>query len=230
MLRFKAIKEFADTLSDSLAAKAGNLVFPPPYETVLKTDSVLEIFYPRGCAALSNYIRDNHDFLVPPGVLETITFSHLLDIVNGPKDLLGCIPPEFDPVTHFQTTDTGIEITPYKEPEYLDGGFVNPLWVKDKLHDESRDIMVKKNHDYRGGSNDPYANFRGSREFDIHPVIGILLRCQDKFKRIKTFVEKGELMVKDESIKDAVLDVHNYMDLIYGLIKEAQEGGSNVSK
>jgi len=108
------------------------------------------------------------------------------------------------------------------EPEWLEGGYANPLWCKDYLHSKGREIMTKKNHDYRGGSGDPYANFRGSDNLGIHPIVGIMLRVQDKMMRIKTFVEKGELMVQDESIEDALVDVQNYMDLIYGLIKEGK--------
>jgi hypothetical protein len=40
--------------------------------------------------------------------------------------------------------------------------------------------------------------------------------------RIKTFDEKGELKVENEGVEDALIDVQNYMDLIYGLIKEAR--------
>jgi hypothetical protein len=80
--------------------------------------------------------------------------------------------------------------------------------------------MMKKNHDYRGGDdNDPFANFRGSTSLGIQPILGILLRVQDKLMRIKTFEEKGELKVKGEGIDDALIDVINYMVLIRGMIE-----------
>lgn len=208
MLRFKEIKDFAETLYSNPHRLGEPIVFPPPHETLRKSDPITELFYPgEGCISLSRYLRDIHDYLLHPQILEDHTFSWLLDAVNGPKKY----PTPGNKPEHLSSD------------KYIDGGFINPLWVKDLLHQESRSIMVSKNHDYRGGSNDPYANFRGSREFDIHPIVGIMLRCQDKFKRIKTFVERGTLAVRDESVKDAVLDVHNYMDLVYGLILEAQE-------
>lgn len=95
-----------------------------------------------------------------------------------------------------------------------------------KLHDElcqaGKKIMESKNHDYRGGSGDPLANFRGSTVFGINEICGILLRVQDKLMRIKTFAEKGELLVKGEGVMDAVIDVMNYMVLIAGFISECQ--------
>lgn len=90
----------------------------------------------------------------------------------------------------------------------------------DRLNQEARDLMVAKNHDYRGGSDDPYANFRGSASLDIHPVDGILLRMMDKMMRVKTFVQKGELLVKGEGVEDALKDMINYTKLIYGYIEE----------
>ena len=85
------------------------------------------------------------------------------------------------------------------------------------LCDAARELMVRKNHDYRGGSGDPFANFRGSTAFDISPAVGLMLRMQDKLMRIKTFEQKGELHVQGEGIRDAVLDLINYSVLLYGL-------------
>lgn len=96
----------------------------------------------------------------------------------------------------------------------------------DNLHIElcakANSIMKTKNHDYSGASGDPFANFRGSTFLGISPEIGILLRCQDKFQRIRTFVNKGELAVKEESVMDAVVDTINYMVLLAGLMREQQ--------
>lgn len=81
-------------------------------------------------------------------------------------------------------------------------------------------LMAKKNHDYRGGSGDPYANFRSAPQLGITPIQGILLRMNDKMMRVKTFDEKGELKVKDEGVEDALIDIINYAVLIGGLIQE----------
>ena len=97
---------------------------------------------------------------------------------------------------------------------------IAPLKIHEDLTNRSRAIMSAKNHDYRGGSGDPYHNFKGSTMFGIHPILGILLRMQDKMMRIQTFVEKGQLKVKGENIDDALLDLINYSVLIKGIIDE----------
>jgi len=96
------------------------------------------------------------------------------------------------------------------------------LQLHTDLCDKAREIMKSKNHDYRGGTGDPFSNFRDSVGLGVHPVIGIMLRMRDKQKRIKTFVEKGELKVQGEGVLDAILDQINYLVLQYGMIKEAE--------
>lgn len=94
-----------------------------------------------------------------------------------------------------------------------------------KLHkdttDACREVMRKKNHDYTcaGGVFD---NFKASTVLGVHPVIGILMRTMDKFKRIQTFVTKGTLAVEGEGVLDAIDDSINYMMLIKGIIIEEQ--------
>lgn len=84
------------------------------------------------------------------------------------------------------------------------------------------ETMVVKNHDYASGS-DPFANFKASSIMGVSPEIGILVRCIDKFQRIKSFSETGSLMVKNESVEDAIEDVINYMILLKGIILEGEE-------
>ena len=67
----------------------------------------------------------------------------------------------------------------------------------DDLCKAAKDLMTRKNHDYTSGSGDPFANFRGSSYLGIDPVLGVMLRMQDKMMRVRTFAEKGELKVKD---------------------------------
>jgi len=96
-----------------------------------------------------------------------------------------------------------------------------------ELHDEvcsaAKETMARKNHDYTSNAPDPFANFRGASFVGVHPVIGILMRTMDKFKRIQTFVERGELRVDGEGVRDAVEDSVNYLILAYGIILEEGE-------
>lgn len=102
---------------------------------------------------------------------------------------------------------------------------IDLIALHNELCENARNLMAAKNHDYTSGSGDPLANFRGSTYLGIHPVLGIQLRQQDKIMRIKTFVEKGELKVKGESVYDAIIDQINYLVLQAAYIKEQQEKG-----
>lgn len=98
-----------------------------------------------------------------------------------------------------------------------------------QLHDEitkrCKSIMERKNSDYTGGSKatDALSNFKGSRTLGIHPVMGLLLRVQDKMKRIESFVADGELRVTGEPVQDACDDCVNYFILAAALLKEEAE-------
>lgn len=81
-------------------------------------------------------------------------------------------------------------------------------------------IMKRKNQDYSGGHVDVFANFRGSVNFGVEPEIGIMIRVQDKFKRLEAFVRNGTLAVKDEGVKDTVRDIINYTVLLEGMLME----------
>ena len=78
-----------------------------------------------------------------------------------------------------------------------------------RLCHDALELMVKKNHDY-ASIEDPYRNFRLFGKF------GILVRLGDKFARLRSFEEQGELKCDDESIRDTILDIINYAVLYYG--------------
>lgn len=87
-------------------------------------------------------------------------------------------------------------------------------------------IMKNKNADYSGGASDPFANFKAVSLLGIDPNEGFLTRMIDKLMRISSFVKKGELQVKDESVADTLSDLANYCMLMAAYIescKEAQE-------
>lgn len=97
------------------------------------------------------------------------------------------------------------------------------LTLHETICDQASTLTASKNRDYRGGTNDPFANFRGSAFLGIDPILGILLRCQDKFQRIRSFAATGTLAVKSESVRDAIVDVVNYMVLVAGMIEERSQ-------
>ena len=64
------------------------------------------------------------------------------------------------------------------------------------------------------------ANFKASTSLNLHPVIGLLLRVQDKLMRISSFVADGKLRVINESVEDACDDIVNYAILAKAMLME----------
>ena len=82
------------------------------------------------------------------------------------------------------------------------------------------DITAAKNADYTGSDPDPFGNFSRVDVMGICSVEqGFLVRMSDKISRIISFVQKGVLLVKDESVEDTLLDLANYCILMAGYIK-----------
>lgn len=86
------------------------------------------------------------------------------------------------------------------------------------------EITRAKNADYTGNSDDPFSNFKVVEAFGtVSAEGGFLVRMTDKFARINSFVQKGVLQVKDESIEDTLLDLANYSILLLGYIKSKKQ-------
>jgi len=84
------------------------------------------------------------------------------------------------------------------------------------------EVTKAKNADYTGGNDDPFANFRQIEKLVSVPnvvEIGFVTRMSDKLARIGSFVTKGELKVKEESVEDTLLDLANYCILMAGFLK-----------
>ncbi len=95
------------------------------------------------------------------------------------------------------------------------------LSVHDDLCQMAKNLMIIKNHDYAALS-DPFRNFR------LFGELGILVRLSDKLARLQSFVENGELKVKDESVLDTCLDLINYSVLFYGYLWDAGKVGDGT--
>ena len=97
-----------------------------------------------------------------------------------------------------------------------------------KFHEDCLSSMAevtrKKNHDYTGASDDPFANFKLVEVCGIAKTeVGFLTRMSDKMSRINSFVQKGTLLVEDESVNDTLLDLANYCILMAGYIKSRKD-------
>ena len=62
---------------------------------------------------------------------------------------------------------------------------------------EAHDIFIKKNTDY----GDAFAKYG---------PVGVIIRMGDKISRLISVTKNGVNMVKDENIRDTLLDLHNY--------------------
>lgn len=90
----------------------------------------------------------------------------------------------------------------------------NPL-LEDmsKTFSDCMNTAIRKNHDYGGSNNDPYANFRNSTIAGVPVERGILVRLMDKMSRISTLLDK-EAHVKDEAVDDTIDDAINYLAIL----------------
>jgi hypothetical protein len=66
-----------------------------------------------------------------------------------------------------------------------------------EIQSKALELFIKKNADY----GDAFAKYG---------VIGVLMRIEDKIQRAISITKNGIALVEDESIKDTLLDLHNY--------------------
>jgi beta-glucosidase/6-phospho-beta-glucosidase/beta-galactosidase len=78
------------------------------------------------------------------------------------------------------------------------------------------EMFKKKNKDY----GDAFAKFG---------VIGILMRIEDKIQRSLSITKNGVNMVDDESIRNTLMDLHNYAAMGVLLLDENNEQEKNVN-
>jgi hypothetical protein len=73
----------------------------------------------------------------------------------------------------------------------------NRIQQMKKIHDDALEVFRRKNADY-GDS------------FATYGIIGILIRIEDKMRRAISISKNCVTLVKDESFRDTLLDLHNY--------------------
>ncbi len=81
-------------------------------------------------------------------------------------------------------------------------------------------LQQRKNADYTGIGNNPFENFTRVEALGICSTEqGFLTRMTDKMCRITSFVQKGILEVKDESVDDTLNDLAAYCDLMAAYVE-----------
>jgi hypothetical protein len=83
---------------------------------------------------------------------------------------------------------------------------------------EALELFAKKNADY------------GDAFADYGPV-GVIVRMGDKIRRLQNITKNSVSFVKDESMRDTLIDLHNYAAMAVMLIdEEYTEKGLNISE
>ena len=79
------------------------------------------------------------------------------------------------------------------------------------IQKEAHELFVRKNKDY------------GDSFADYGPI-GVIVRMGDKIKRLITVTQSGVHMVQDESVRDTLIDLHNYAAMAVMLIDDTPSG------
>jgi hypothetical protein len=76
-----------------------------------------------------------------------------------------------------------------------------------KVHDEALELFMKKNADYGDA-------------FATYGTVGVIVRMGDKIQRLISVSNKGVALVDSESLRDTLIDLHNYAAMGIMLIDE----------
>ena len=76
-----------------------------------------------------------------------------------------------------------------------------------QIQNEALELFTKKNIDY----GDAFAKYG---------VIGVLMWIEDKLQRSLSITKNGVNLINDESIRDTLIDLHNYAAMALILIDE----------
>ena len=94
-----------------------------------------------------------------------------------------------------------------------------------QLCNQAQLLMSRKNHDYAGAEGaDPFRNFAAPEKLGIASTeAGLLIRMTDKLNRLITFVQDGKLVVDNEGVEDALLDLINYSAILGAYLQQNKE-------
>ena len=79
-----------------------------------------------------------------------------------------------------------------------------------KVHEEALNLFKRKNQDY----GDSFARYG---------PIGVVVRLGDKIERLSSITRTGITMVNDESVRDTLIDLHNYAAMAIMLMDEDEK-------
>jgi hypothetical protein len=93
-----------------------------------------------------------------------------------------------------------------------------------RLLEEMADLHARKSADYGSADGEkPLDNVVASAELGIEPWLGVLLRMNDKWVRLKNFAKKRRLAC--ESARDSLMDLAAYALITIILMEEENANG-----
>ena len=98
--------------------------------------------------------------------------------------------------------------------EYIDINSTNRVEQMRAVQDEGLELFKRKNADY----GDAFANYG---------VVGVLVRMGDKIARLQSITTKCVNLVNTESLRDTLIDLHNYSAMAIMLLDEDKEKTNN---
>lgn len=78
------------------------------------------------------------------------------------------------------------------------------------VQEEARELFRRKNADYGDA-------------FATYGTVGVLVRLGDKLQRLMSISEKGVSLVDTESMRDTLIDLHNYAAMAVLLMDEQKK-------
>ena len=87
---------------------------------------------------------------------------------------------------------------------------MNRVCQLEKVQQEGLELFKRKNKDYGDA-------------FATYGPIGVLVRIGDKINRLQSISNTGIQMVDDESIRDTLIDLHNYAGMAVMLLDEKKD-------
>ena len=86
-----------------------------------------------------------------------------------------------------------------------------------KIQYEAANLFERKNKDY----GDAFANYG---------PIGVIVRMGDKINRLSSVTNQGINLVKTESIRDTLIDLHNYSAMAIMLMDEKEDPPKSIPR
>tara|TARA_B110000483_G_C18202674_1_gene546002 strand:- start:4950 stop:5351 length:402 start_codon:yes stop_codon:yes gene_type:complete len=96
-------------------------------------------------------------------------------------------------------------------------GFSDREFKMVKIQQEGLELFKKKNQDY----GDAFANYG---------VIGVLVRTGDKISRLQSITTKQISLINTESLRDTLIDLHNYSAMAIMLLDEDKKKNVNSGR